>query len=81
MADLSAGFISDVSGSCAQKTAKGHSHVIDQSYRSDVVFERLGDSLCMLGVLFRDHSQVADLISIVDLEVFERFSKVIRNFS
>lgn len=44
-------------------------------------FEGLGDRLCMLGVLFGDECQVADLISIVHLEVLERLPKIVCNFS
>lgn len=35
----------------------------------------------MLSVLFRDDCEIADLVSIVDLKIFERFTKVIRNLS
>ena len=35
----------------------------------------------MLGVLFRDDGEVADLISIVALEIFERILEIFRDFS
>ena len=35
----------------------------------------------MFRVLFRDDSEIANLKSIVDLEVFERLSEILRNFS
>ena len=44
--------------------------MIDMSYRFDMVLEDFRDSLRVFGVLFRDDGQVADFVSIVDLEVF-----------
>ena len=56
-------------------------HVIRRPYRLDMVLESLRDSLCMFCVLLRDNGEIAYLISIVGLEVFERLSEIIRNFS
>lgn len=50
------------------------------AYRFDVILEGLGYCLRVLGVLFCYESQVADLESIVHLEVLERFGKVYRHF-
>lgn len=44
-------------------------------------FEHSGDRLRMFCVLFRDDSQVADLVPVVALEVFQRFFKVGGHFS
>ena len=46
------------------------SHVIHKSYRFDMVLKDFRDSLRVFGILFRDDGQVADFVSIVDLEVF-----------
>ncbi len=50
------------------------------AYRFDVIFEGLGYCLRVLGVLLRYKGQVADLESIVHLEILERFGKVYRHF-
>lgn len=54
-------------------------HVILLPYRLDVILEGLRDGLSMFSVLFRDKGEIADLKSIVDLEVFERLAKVLCN--
>ena len=56
-------------------------HVTCATYHLNVILESLGDSLRVLGVFLCNDREVTDLVSIVDLEVFERFSKVIRNLS
>ena len=54
---------------------------MDYPYRLDMSFESFGDSLRMLGVLLCNESEITNLISIVDLKIFERLAKIIRNFS
>lgn len=49
--------------------------------RLDMGFEHSGDRLRVFCVLFRDDSQVADLVSVVALEIFQRFFKVGGHFS
>lgn len=56
-------------------------HVTFSTHGLDMILESLRDSLSVLRVLFRDDSEVANLISIIDLEVFERLAEIIRNFS
>ena len=56
-------------------------HVINNPYRFNVILECIRDSVCVLRVLFRDECKILNLISIVGLEVFERVSEIIRDFS
>lgn len=48
-------------------------------YRFDVALEGFRDSLGVLGVLFGDNSQVADLVAIVLRQVSKRVCKVFGN--
>ncbi len=49
------------------------------THRLDMDLEGLGDCLRMFGALSRDSCQVADLISVVLLQVFKRVCKVNRD--
>jgi hypothetical protein len=48
----------------------------DMAYRFDVVLERPRYCLCMFCALFRNRGQVADLVSVVLVEVFQGVFKV-----
>jgi hypothetical protein len=50
------------------------------TYSGDVVLDDSGDGLGMLNVLFGDHGQVGDLVSVVGDEVFERAFVVFCDF-
>ena len=50
-------------------------------YRFDVALEGFRDCLGVLGALFGDERQVADLVAVVLGEVSQRFCKVLRDRS
>lgn len=55
--------------------------MILKAYRFDVMFEGTRDGLRMLCVLLGDDGEVADLISVVGLQVFQRLLEVSGHFS
>lgn len=57
------------------------SHVISKAYCLDVIFEGTRDGLRVLGVLLGDDGEVADLISVVGLQIFQRLLEVSGHFS
>lgn len=47
-----------------------------KSYRLDVILQSLRNGLRILRVLFGNDGQIADLVPIIDLEIFEGICKI-----